>query len=758
VQRLSRDDPGPVRPTPTLVVHAGYTVLCADSNGWIDAGRSGLFDYDTRILSRYRLTIDGEAPELVGHARPETERCIATYRVQRDGGRAEGPILPEDALELTVDRIVGGGMLEHWRMANHSAEAWSGTLRWELDADFADIAEAGRERRQFGDLKRKIRGRALELHYVAATPGRRFERAVRIRADAPPTAVKVRDDGLDLTLTIGPRDEARMSLRFDSRVDGRWRVPGREAHGEDEVARRRNAWRARRLRVESAGGPVAAVERAIEDLFALRNRDLERDLLAQERGWVINAGMPRFTGFFGRDSLTAGWQAAMAGTDVLRGALGVAAATQATADDPWRDAEPGKMLHELRRGPLSLLGHSPRDAYYGTQTTPAMFVITLSELWHWTGDDEVLRRFRNHALRAIEWAVGCSERTGFATYERRSPKGLRNQGWKDSDEAIRHADGSIAEPPLATVEEQAFHFLALQRMAEILVALEEPDRANALLERAADLKRRWHEAFWMPREGFYALALDGQGRQVRSVTSNPGHALGSGIVPVERARSVADRLLSPALFNGWGVRTLAGDHPSYNPLAYHLGAVWPVENATFALGCKRYGLDEQVDRLVASVLEGTGSSPEARLPEALTGHSRVSGTGPAPYPHACSPQAWSASAVVQVLQTSLGLYPFAPLRVLALVRPRLPAGLPEVTLRNLRVGRATVDLRFERRSDGTASHHVLRRRGSLVIVEAGPPVDASGRPRPWIEAAQLAGLRRAPGRLIRAARIAIGLE
>jgi len=749
-----------VQPSPTIVVHAGYSVLCADPDGWIDGGESGLFDYDTRILSRYRLTVDGRAPDLIGHARPESERCVAIYRVAREGGRPEGPILPEDALELVVDRTVGQGLRERWEVVNRSAQAWAGVLRWDLDGDFADIAEAGRERRQHGTAVRKATGRTLEIRYSASANDRRFDRAVRMRLDGVQRGVRADEDGFEVRLALHARDRAELSLRIDSRVDGRWRVPGVRPADEAELGRRRAAWRGRRLRIEGPERLAGPVERSIEDLFALRNRDLERDLVSDgdARGWVVNAGMPRFTGFFGRDTLTAGWQSAVAGTDVLRGALEVTAAKQATTDDAWHDAEPGKMLHELRRGPLSMLGHGPRDAYYGTQTSPAMFVIVLSELWHWTGDDAVLRRFRDAAARAIAWAEGTREATGFVTYERRSEGGLRNQGWKDSDEAIRHADGTIAEPPLATVEEQAFHFLALQRMAEIHLALDEQDRADELLARARDLKRRWHDAFWMSREGFYAVALDGDGRQVQALTSNPGHALGTGIVPDEKAREVADRLLSPALFSGWGVRTLADDHPSYNPLAYHLGAVWPVEQATFALGCKRYGLDDHVDRLVEATLEAAAASPDGRLPEALTGHERAPTVGPAPYPNACVPQAWSASAVVQLVQTSLGLYPFAPLQALALVRPRLPTWAPEVTLRNLRVGRATLDIRFQRRPDGSASHKVLRRRGAVLVVEAGPPADASGNGRPWLEAAQLAGLRRAPGRLVRAARIAIGLE
>jgi glycogen debranching enzyme len=262
----------------------------------------------------------------------------------------------------------------------------------------------------------------------------------------------------------------------------------------------------------------------------------------------------------------------------------------------------------------------------------------------------------------------------------------------------------------------------------------------------------------MPDAGFYAMGLDPDRAQIRSIGSNPGHAQATGIVPRRRAAAVAERLLAPDLFTGWGIRTLSREHPAYNAFSYHLGSVWPVENATFALGFKRYGLDDHVARLVDAQLEAAAASPDARLPEALTGHPREPKVGPIPYPDACSPQAWSSSAVVQLVQVMLGLYPFAPLHMLSLVRPQLPAWLPELTLRNLRVGRATVDLRFTRRSDGSATHKVLRKDGTLLIVPSGPPVDVSGRPRPWTEALERAAMERAPGRLVRAARIALGLE
>jgi glycogen debranching enzyme len=467
--------------------------------------------------------------------------------------------------------------------------------------------------------------------------------------------------------------------------------------------------------------------------------------------------MPMFTGLFGRDVITAGWQSALLGTRALRGALDAVAATAATEDDPWRDAEPGKLIHELRSGPLADVGLTPRDAYYGSQTTPALFVLALSELWHWTGDIEDLRRHRDTAVAALAWAerFGDLDGDGFMEYERRSPDGLRNQGWKDSDEAIRHEDGTPARGPVATVEEQAFRILALERMAEIHVALGEDELADGYLATARRIRTAWHERFWMPDAGFYALALDGDKVQVRSITSNPGHALGAGVVPREFAETVADRLLAEDLFSGWGVRSLSAEHPSYNPFAYHLGAVWPVEQATFALGCKRYGLDTHADRIVEAQLAAAAASPGGRPPEAFSGHPRTSDMEPVPYPGANSPQAWSASAFVQLVQISLGLYPFAPLRMLAIVRPRLPAGVDELVIRSVRVGRAAVDLRFRRRGDGSAEWSVLHRRGSLLVVPMWPP---GAEPDGPFERMEKLALGVAPGRLARAARLAFGLD
>jgi glycogen debranching enzyme len=742
-----------------FVVWSGYTVVCLGADGWIDGERHGFYHFDTRLLSRYRLSIDGRSPELVTAAQPEADRWEAALRVPRQGGDAEGPILPQDALVILVHRRVGRGMIEEITFHNRSGAAFEASIALSIEAEFADVAEVGAARRQRGRIERSWdpEGRALVFDYSVAHEDRRSRRGIGVRIVRSSSEPALAAEGLAFQLHLEPGAEAGLTLGFGPRVQDGLEDP---TLAYEEVSRQRRSWGARRPSLEAAHPLPAVFDRAALDLFDLRNQELEGELLGSTRGgaWVVNAGVPMFTGFFGRDALTSGWQSMLVGQRAARGALTVAAATQAQADDPWRDAEPGKMIHEMRRGPLSELGLSPRDRYYGTQTTTAFFVVTLSELWHWTGDTWLLEGHRDAALRGLEWAerYGDADGDGFLEYRRRSPQGLRNQGWKDSDEAIRYPDGRLVKEPVATVEEQAFHFIALQRMAEILVALGEPERAERFLRRAEDLRRAWHEAFWMPDERFYAVALDGDKQQVRSITSNPGHALGTGIVPPEHARDVADRLLSDELFSGWGVRTLSSRHPSFNPFAYHLGAVWPVEQATFALGFKRYGLDQHADSLIGAVLDAAARCPDQRLPEALSGHARAELSRPIFYPDANSPQAWSSSAAIQLVQLMLGIYPFAPLNVLALLRPRLPEWLPQVTIRGVRVGRASVDLTFTRRDDGSAGHRVLRRRGPLLVMTVPPPQPIDGAEPRWFEQLKTAALERAPGTLTKAARIGLG--
>jgi glycogen debranching enzyme len=748
-------DPHHSRP---LTFH-GYTVLLTEPDGGIDGGILGLFDYDTRILSTYRLLIDGEDPQSDTSAAVESDYWAAHLTVARPGPDARGPRLPQDALEIEIRRRVGGGMAEQVIVRNNSMSTADVVLRLQLDADFRDTLALGDAPRYGATTTREWddRARTLTFDHHADWRGHRLHRASRMRvvhADSPPTDC---GDGISCRVALTSRASWTATFAYESLVDGQWRTPQTEAFTQhSERDRLRQAWRRQRADIDSAHSIFsAAYQSAAEDLFALRAWELDTAADA----WITNAAVPAYTGVFGRDSLTAAWQGALIGPDMLRGTLARLAATQAREDSAWHDREPGKMVHEMRRGPLAELELIPHRAYYGTQTTSAMFVVALSEYWHWTGDTAALRQYRDAALRALEWArlYGDSDQDGFLEYQRRSPCGLKNHGWKDSDEAIRYPDGRIVDNPIATVEEQAFYWLALQRMAEILVALDETARAEEFAARAERLRLQWQETFWMPEERFYAIALGPDKQRVESIASNPGHALAAGLVPLAHAVECADRLLAPDMFSGWGIRTLSRDHPSYNPLAYHLGTVWPVENATFALGFKRYGLDAHLERLVTGIFDAAAHFRRYRLPEALGGHGREETPVPTVYPKSNAPQAWSASAVVQLAQTLLGIYPFAPAHVLALVRPRLPEWLPTVTIRNIRVGTATASIRFERGSDGSTAFDVVDTRGQLFIVEMPPPQEVDPAGRTWDEAVRAWILERAPGRLASALRLALGV-
>jgi glycogen debranching enzyme len=736
------------------LLYADYTVLCSGPDGTISHDPEGLYDHDTRILSRLSLTIDGQELKFVSSVELGPDRRLTVLLAPRSGGSAIGPVLPQDAVEVRVETVVGPGMTQRISLANRSMVALTLALRVELDADFADVMEVGRARRQHGKTAITTEAGGFRLIYRATHGDRRLERGIRVVARGSPPSETRRGKTFTWRPALQPGSRWAVQLIFESLVDGRWRSS--EAGDVTARDRSRRGPRSDRPKVHSDPPLLGQiVGRAIDDLESLRNRELDGD---HDDAWVPNAGVPTYTGLFGRDSLTAGWQSGMLGPEISRGALRILAEQQATEDDAFRDAEPGKLLHEVRRGPLSELDIIPQRAYYGSQTTPAMFVLALSELWHWTGDTDALRRYRDAAMLGLAWAADRGDRDGDGFLESltRSPHGLQNQGWKDSNEAIRYPDGRNVVAPLATVEEQAFYVLALERMAEILVALDEDDEADRFLARAADLRRRWHDAFWLPDEGFYAMALDADKRQVPSIGSNAGHALGAGIVPVAHAKRVADRLLEPDLFSGWGVRTLSADHPSYNPFAYHLGTVWPVEQATFALGFKRYGLDDHAERLISGMIAAAGEFRDLRLPEVVSGLGRDESPVPVPYPDSNCPQAWTASATIQLVQVLLGLYPFAPLNLLALVRPRLPAWIDAVTIRRMRVGMTTLSLRFERRDDGRASHEILEQDGRLLVVEAPPPQDVAGASP--LDAAKAWAIEHAPGRQARALRIALGLE
>jgi glycogen debranching enzyme len=433
--------------------------------------------------------------------------------------------------------------------------------------------------------------------------------------------------------------------------------------------------------------------------------------------------LPIYQALFGRDVLTAGWQAGLLGPEMLTGSLAALARRQGTEEVPWRDEQPGRMLHEMHTGPVKVLGFNPNAANYGSLTTSAFFPVATAELWHWTGDRDLAFRMLKPALDALRWLdeYGDCDGDGFIEYQTRSEQGVKHQAWKDSPDAIVDVEGNQVDPPITPCEGQGFVYQAKFAFAETLWQLGNKGEAKRLYHEAKELKKRFNEAFWMEDEGFYAMGLDSDKNQIRVISSNPGHCLATAIVPKERAERVAERLFRPDLFSGWGVRTLSTENPAYNPYSYHRGSIWPVEHGTFALALMRYGMWDRLHQLARAQFEAAALFGHYRLPEVFGGHAR-SDLQPFPgfYPKANSPQAWSASAVFCFVQAMLGLYPYAPLKML-LVDPHLPEWLPELKVNDLRVGQARSTIRFYRKSDGSSSYHVEKVEGTLHVLRQPSP-------------------------------------
>lgn len=722
-------------------VSSSRTVLATARDGFIHGqGEEGLYVFQTRLLSLYRYTIDGKAPQPAGISNVEEHSQIAYYVVESPtadqemmrGALGPGGRAATEAIELRLARFAGDGLQEEVALTNHTQKAAELRLELEIDADFADPQETHGARRQKGHIARHWRAEDAEAElswsYAAeheydhqgnrGTARLRRGVSVTIRQTGAEVRYSRRRKRIRFQVKLEPHGIWRASISVAAIIDGRVYQPAERTDFRSRAPFEKERERFLRHATEIDIGTQRlamvvqqTMERARRDLVGLRLFDLDTG-----DGWVPAAGLPVYIAVFGRDTLVTSWLASLVDTGMARGALARLAETQAAGTDDWLDEQPGKFVHQMETGPLAELRFNPHKRYYGSLTGPGMYPIVLSDLWHWTGDGALVRRFLAPALRGLEWLEREARRGHFYAYQTRSEQGVKNQAWKDSYDAIVYPDGRQVKDPIAPTEFQAYVYAAKVRLSEMLWWLDEKDTARKLFAEAAELRKRFNEVFWMEDEGCFGMGLDPEDELIRSVGSESAHALAAGIVPEERAGRVVERLFRSDMFSGWGLRTLSAAHVAFNPFSYHRGSVWPLEQAIFCIGLMRYRQWERLQQVAEAQFEAAALFEYWRLPEVFAGHPRDDGHPvPALYPNADSPQAWSAAAVPCMIQAMLGVTPYAPLQALV-VDPHLPEWLPEITLRQVRVGDAEADLRFRRLADGNSDYDVLDIRGKLRVL------------------------------------------
>ena len=697
-----------------LVVKEGALFVCARPDGDIRPGRAsslGLYARDTRHLSELTVTLSGREPVLLDSADDEAFHAIVECTNADLHPGLPGRDVSQQTVSLRRELVIADGCLYvRLKLRCFTPKPLALTLEVAMAADFADMFDVrgvdhSRERPA---VAVELSGDALRFAYTGVDER---ERTTAVALDPAPDALDA-DAGRASArweLTLDPRVDADVVLAIA--VDG---ADGRHACFDTALDRVRSShreWSDSCTRVDSDNPEFDQVMNA-------SLRDLRALLTPLQGGEIVAAGIPWFVAPFGRDSLLTSYESLSIQPELARKTLLLLASLQARENDPWLDAEPGKILHEIRSGELAAAGLTPHTPYYGSADSTPLFVMVAAAYHRWTADRETIEQLRPALDAALAWIDehGDVDGDGLVEYERRSPGGLANQGWKDSNDAIVHADGSLAEGPIALCEVQAYVYRAKLDAAGLYEELGEPDRARSLRVEAAALRDAFNDAFWIDDEGTIALALDGKKRQVASVTSNAGHCLHCEIVGARRAGPVVERLMADDMFGGWGVRTLANTNPAYNPMSYHCGSVWPHDNAIVASGFRRYGYAREAMQLATAMFEVARGTSDKRLPELYCGFKRVS-AAPVPYPVACVPQAWSAATPFLLLQTLLGLQADARASSLIVHRPVLPDWLEEVQLSHLRIANSHVSLRFRREGEVT-SFSLVESDGDLQVTMA----------------------------------------
>ncbi|MBD2336457.1 amylo-alpha-1,6-glucosidase [Calothrix sp. FACHB-156] len=725
------------RPQPTLTVKDDDLFFITDTIGNIsgcslnDGNPSmGLFCCDTRFLSRLELQIEGRSPVLLSSTADKGFALSVLCTNPRIDER-----LKADTVGIRRELVLNGALFEEIEVSNYSTTTVSFELSISFDADFVDLFEV----RGYG---RDKRGRLLRLVEPMSEDATSADGGSPLQTQP----MMVRDESLTLAY------QGLDGLVMESRINFQHRQPdyfkGYTAVWQLELASHETqklAYRVNMLRNNQPSSTVSAavtlaqakaaelmeeqhwvqqitrissdkstfnrvIERAEQDMYLLRQ--------SFGKNKTVSAGVPWFSALFGRDSIITASQTLMLNPRIAKETLTLLATYQGKVDDEWREEEPGKILHELRLGEMARCQEIPHTPYYGTVDATPLWLMLYAEYYAWTHDQETLEQLWPNALAAMDWIDRNTKETSYLSYYRKSKRGLANQGWKDSGDCIVDHKGELANGPIALCEVQAYVYAAKMRLSEIARMKKRLDLADRWLEEAKNLKMRFNRDFWIEDQDFCALALDGDGKQVDSITSNPGHCLHLGIFTPEKAYSVAERLRAPDMFNGWGIRTLSSLSPAYNPMGYHIGSVWPHDNAIIAMGLRSLGLIDQALELFQGLFDMTTQQPYQRPPELFCGYERNGDNAPVQYPVACTPQAWATGSIFQLLQMIVNLVPDAQNNCLRIIDPALPESINRLSLHNLHVGPTVLDLEFER-SGSTTACRVAKKRGNLrVVIEA----------------------------------------
>ena len=683
-----------------ISIHQGQTVLISEENGRISSpSDKGLYFFDTRIISSWTIYANGEPWDVLngGAISYYASRIFLTNRALR----TEDGVIPQRTLGLTLSRSISGGMHEDLDITNDSNKAVKFQLEIAIRCDFADLFEV-----KSGGIVR--RGRIAtdwsESRQRVRTTYRNgdFSRAVTI-SPARSSAKAVYANGrLSFEVALEPAASWHCCLNYTLTDGDRPFHPPTECIGQSHKSRHSETmadWLQNVVKIETRNEEFYRLFRqALEDMAALRLPIAGTDHLV----FLPAAGLPWFVAPFGRDSLIVSIQNTLIYPEFARGALDILGSLQAKEMDPYRDAEPGKILHEMRYGELAHLKLIPHTPYYGTADATPLYLITLHAAWRATGDRALLERHLETAEGCLSWIDNYGDRDGdgFQEYQTRSPVGYENMSWKDSSDCVVYPDGSLVRGPKALCELQGYVYNAWICMAEVFDALGKPERANALRAKASALFDRFNQAFWDEELGFYAYALDGEKKKVLTIASNAGHCLWSGIAPPERAKKVVERLMAPDMWTGWGIRTLSNNNPAFNPYNYQTGSVWPHDNAIIALGFKSYGFSAEAARIAHDISVAASHFPSNQLPELYTAFERDETNFPVQYVGANVPQAWAAGSAFMLTQAILGFLPDAP-RNWLYVDPSLPNWLPDLAAHDLSVGKHKIDIRFWREGEQT---------------------------------------------------------